>query len=458
MEGKSSVGWLRPAQITAAGFLILILSGTVLLCMPFASADGSVTAPMASLFTATSATTLTGLVVVDTGSHWSIWGQIIVLLLIQTGGFGIMSITSLTGMLITGRVKLRTRHSAAAEGRPLSQGGVRKTLLLTLLLTAFFELLVAVILAVRFAVRYSMSPGRAAWEGVFHAISAFNNAGFGLRQDSLISYNTDGWILLPLAGALMIGGLGYPVLAELLVRLRERIRGRFHNQPVSTRRLSVTTRITIVGTALLIVSGMVMAGLFEWRGVLAGMSFDSKVLNAFFMSATPRTAGFNSIDYGQANPVTLMGTDVLMFIGGGSAGTAGGIKITTVIVLLAAMVAEFTGRDDTAVGHRTVPKSVVRQAMTVAAAGVGAVTLAVGALRILEPQFTADQISFEVISAFATSGLSTGITAQLNTPAQLILCLLMYLGRVGPFTLVAALATRNLIRRFDYPIERPFIG
>ena len=214
-----------------------------------------------------------------------------------------------------------------------------------------------------------------------------------------------------------------------------------------------------------LVSGMIGAAAatlliaaLEWRGFLAGMPLGAKWLNAFFSGVTPRTAGFNAIDYGQANPVTRMGTDVLMFIGGGSAGTAGGIKITTVIVLLAAMVAEFTGRDDTAVGHRTVPKSVVRQAMTVAAAGVGAVTLAVGALRILEPQFTADQISFEVISAFATSGLSTGITAQLNTPAQLILCLLMYLGRVGPFTLVAALATRNLIRRFDYPIERPFIG
>ncbi len=444
--------------MTAAGFLILILTGTFLLCMPFSSADGSMTSPMSALFTATSATTLTGLVVVDTGSHFSVWGQIIVLLLIQTGGFGIMSITSLTGMLITGRVKLRARHSAAAEGRPLSQGGVRKTLFSTLALTAFFELAVAVIVGTRFAVEYGMSPGRAAWEGVFHAVSAFNNAGFGLREDSLISYNTDGWILIPLAGALMIGGLGYPVLVELIVRLKERLRGRFYNQPVSTRRLSVTTRITLVGTLFLIVSGMLMASVFEWHGVLGGMSFDSKILNSFFMSATPRTAGFNSIDYGQANPVTLMGTDVLMFIGGGSAGTAGGVKITTVIVLLAAMVAEFTGRNDTAVSHRTVPKTVVRQAMTVAAAGVGAVTLAVGALRILEPQFTADQISFEVISAFATSGLSTGITSSLNTPAQLILCLLMYLGRVGPFTLVAALATRNVARRFDYPVERPFIG
>ena len=151
-------------------------------------------------------------------------------------------------------------------------------------------------------------------------------------------------------------------------------------------------------------------------------------------------------------------TDMYMFIGGGSAGTAGGIKLTTATVLLAAMAAEFRGRDATTVGHRTVPKSVVRQAMTVAVAGFSAVTLGVVALRIFDPQFSVDQINFEVISAFATTGLSTGITASLSTPSQLTLCALMYLGRIGPFTLVAALATRNVVRRFDYPTERPFIG
>ena len=153
-----------------------------------------------------------------------------------------------------------------------------------------------------------------------------------------------------------------------------------------------------------------------------------------------------------------MVTDIYMFIGGGSAGTAGGIKITTATVLLAAMLAEFKGRDATTVGHRTVPKSVVRQAMTVAAAGLVAVTAGVATLRICDPQFTADQVNFEVISAFATTGLSTGITADLSTPSQLALCLLMYLGRIGPFTLVAALALRTVSRRFDYPTERPFIG
>lgn len=458
MSTTASSRWLGPAQLTALGFLALILAGAALLSLPFASADGTATPPMDALFTATSATTLTGLVTVDTGSHWSLAGQVIVIALIQVGGLGIMSITSLTGMLLTGRVKLRARYSTAAEGRPILEGGVRRTLVATLLLTLAFEALVAVILAVRFATTYDMTPLRAAWEGVFHAISAFNNAGFGLRSDNLISYNTDGWILLPLAGALMIGGLGYPVLSELVRRGRERVRGRMKGTPVSSRRLSITTRMTLKGTTFLVVSAMLLIALLEWRGFLAGMPLRTKWLNAFFSGVTPRTAGFNSIDYADAHPITLMVTDIYMFIGGGSAGTAGGIKVTTAMVLLAAMAAEFRGRSATTVGHRTVPKSVVRQAMTVAAAGIGAVTAGVATLRICDPQFTADQVNFEVISAFATTGLSTGITADLSTPSQLALCLLMYLGRVGPFTLVAALALRNVSRRFDYPTERPFIG
>mgnify|MGYP002711966022 FL=1 len=458
MDTTASLRWFRPAQLTALGFLLLILAGTALLTLPLASADGRATPVMDALFTATSATSLTGLVTVDTGSHWNIFGQVIVLVLIQVGGLGIMSITSLTGMLLTGRVNLRSRYSTAAEGRPILEGGVRATLLATLQLTLAFEAAVAVMLFARFLVTYDMPVARAAWEGVFHAVSAFNNAGFGLRSDSLISYNTDGWILLPLAGALMIGGLGYPVLSELVARLRERIRGMVHATPVSSRRLSVTTRITLWGTAFLVVTAMLLIALLEWRGFLAGMPLGAKLLNAFFSGVTPRTAGFNSIDYADANPITLMVTDLYMFIGGGSAGTAGGIKLTTAIVLLAAMAAEFRGRDDTTVGHRTVPKTVVRQAMTVAAAGVCAVTLGVAALRVFDPQFTADQVSFEVMSAFATTGLSTGITSSLSMPSQLVLCLLMYLGRIGPFTLVAALATRYVHRRYEYPVERPFIG
>lgn len=458
MEQISSPRRLDPARLTAAGFAALILAGTGLLCLPFSAADGEPTAPLDAFFTATSATTLTGLVVVDTGSHWSVWGQLIVLGLIQVGGFGIMSAATLTGMLITGRVSLRSRYFAAAEGRPITAAGVRATLVATLLLTAACEAAVALVLGVRFATTYGMPAPRAAWEGVFHAVSAFNNAGFGLRPDSLISYNTDAWVLVPLAAALMIGGLGFPVLAELFGRFAERVRAALSGRPASARGVSVTTRITLAGTAALVASATALIALSEWRGVFAGMPTGVAMLNAFFSGVTPRTAGFNSIDYADAHPITLLITDIYMFIGGGSAGTAGGIKLTTTIVLLAAMFAEFRGRRDTVVAKRTVPTPAVRQAMTVAAAGLGAVTAGVAALRVFDPEFTADQVVFEVVSAFATVGLSTGITAQLSAASQCVLCVLMFLGRVGPFTLVAALAARSVARRFDYPRERPFIG
>lgn len=449
---------LRAAQTAAAGFLGLILGGALLLTFPFASAAGETTDFLPALFTTTSAVSLTGLIVVDTGSHWSLSGQIIVLSLIQLGGLGIMSLTTLMGMLLTGKVNLRSRQIVAAEGHPLSLGGVKKTLIAVLLLTVSIEAVVALVLSFRFAVDYGMSPLRSVWEGIFHAVSAFNNAGFGLRSDSLVPYASDAWILLPLAGALIIGGLGYPVLAELVQRLVERLRFWRQGPVPGARRLSITTRMTLSGTAVLLVLGTIMVAVLEWNGVLKEMGVQTKLLSAFFQGTAPRTAGFNSVDYAELNPVTLMGTNLLMFIGGGSAGTAGGIKITTVIVLLAAMTAEFRGRAETTLWHRSIPLAVVRQAMTVAAAGVGVVALGVGSVRLLDPEFSADQVTFEVISAFATVGLSTGITADLSGASQLILCLLMYLGRIGPITLVAALAAHNIALRFRYPVERPFIG
>lgn len=303
------------------------------------------------------------------------------------------------------------------------------------------EATIAVAIGARLMLGYGYSFPQAAWEGIFHAISAFNNAGFSTHSDNLVSFAADAWILLPLAAALIGGGLGFPVWAELV-----------------RRKVSMTARMTLWATAMLLAMGMLFFALAEWHGVLSSMPLGQKLLNAFFASASPRTAGFNAVDYGQAHPITLMGTDMLMFLGGGSAGTAGGIKVTTFCVLLAAMAAEFRGQTVTTIGHRSVPHTVTRQALALSAAGVAVVVVGVATLRIFDPQFTADQVIFEVISAFATSGLSTGITAELSATSKVVLCLIMYLGRVGPTTLVAALAARTVDRRFSYPEERPFIG
>ncbi|MGV0432155.1 TrkH family potassium uptake protein [Corynebacterium sp. 20_84] len=403
-----------------------------------------------AFFTATSAVSLTGLIVEDTGTYWKPFGQAVILLLIQLGGLGIMSLASLSGMVVTGKVSLRARRTGAAEGRPMAAGGVRRTLIFTLVFTLSVEALIAVVLTLRFFFGYHHSFGRAVWEGVFHAISAFNNAGFSTESENMVPFVADAWILLPIAAALIGGGIGYPVWAEVASRVRHRTS--------RARTMSLTARMTFAGTAVLLAGGMVFVALAEWNGLLGDMPVWQKLLNAFFLGASPRTAGFNSVDYGDAHPITLMGTDLLMFIGGGSAGTAGGIKVTTAAVLVAAMASEFKGREETTAGKRTLPEAVGRQALALAFAGTAVVTAGVGALRVFDPQFTGDEIAFEVFSAFGTAGLSTGITASLSAPSQVVLCLLMYLGRIGSVTLIAALASNTVNRRFSYPEERPFIG
>lgn len=445
-----SRGAFAPARLTAAVFLVLILAGTLALMMPFSTAGSQWSPFLPSLFTATSAVSLTGLAVVDTGTYWTPFGQGVILVLIQLGGLGIMSLASLSGLLLTGRVSLRARQTGAAEGRPVTDGGIRRTLIFTAVFTFAVELAVATVVTARLMVSYGRPFGRAVWEGVFHAVSAFNNAGFSTNTDNLVPFSADAWVLIPLAAALIGGGLGFPVWAEL-IRLLRPARTRVH-------RVSITARMTLTATAILLAAGAAFVALAEWNGVLGGMPAWQKLLNAFFASASPRTAGFNTFDYGEVHPITLMGTDILMFIGGGSAGTAGGVKVTTACVLLAAMAAEFLGREDTTIAHRTLPRSVTRQALSLAFAGVAVVTAGIGAVRIFDREFSADQVSFEVMSAFATVGLSTGITPHLSASSQVILCLIMYLGRVGPTTLVAALAATAVSRRYRYPEERPFIG
>ncbi|WP_018340275.1 potassium transporter TrkG [Corynebacterium caspium] len=447
------------AQAVALGFAALILIGTLVLKSPLCAADPSMnTTWLEALFTATSAVCLTGLIVVDTATHWSHFGQLVILVLIQLGGFGIMSMASLVGMVITGRVSMRARMFTKAENRTLSSGQVRITLLLTLVITAVVELLVALVLGMRYFFSYDHSVGQAIWYGVFYAISAFNNAGFALDSDNLMGYVGDAWIILPISVALIIGGLGFPVISELASRMRRKIKWLRPNNALRSRKFSITTRITLVGTAVLIVSGWILVLSLEVNGALAGLSPGTKVLAAFFQGVTPRTAGFNSIDYADFHPVTLMGTDILMFIGGGSAGTAGGIKITTLFILCAAMAAEARGHEDVTYGKRTLSRNTVRQALTVFGMGILLLMISCMALEIMNPQFSTDRVVFEAISAFGTVGLSTGLTPHLTAASQLVLCALMYLGRIGPVTLVVALALHQNTRHYSYPEERPFVG
>lgn len=447
-EGRAKRAWLHhPAQLVVLGFAVAILVGTLLLMLPVARSGPGGTGFVTALFHATSAVCVTGLVTVDTPIYWSAFGEIVILALIQVGGFGIMTLASLLAMLVWRRLGLRSRLTAAAETKAAGIGEVRTVIRGVLVITVVIELLTATTLTLRFALGYDESWGRAAYLGLFHAVSAFNNAGFALYSDNLIGFVEDPWVCLPIAFAVIAGGLGFPVWLEL-VRHRAK-----------WRTWSLHTTMTVSTTVVLLVIGTVFVSANEWTnpGTLGSLDTPGRVLAGFFHSVMPRTAGFNAIDYAQARDGTLLGTSVLMFIGGGSAGTAGGIKITTFVLLFWVIWAEARGERDVEVHGRRIDDRAIRQALTVALLGVGAVMVATLAL-VQMTDHALDVVLFEAVSAFATVGLSAGITADLPVAGQLILIGLMFLGRLGPITLVSALALRERGKLYRLPEGRPLIG
>ena len=429
-----------------AGFASAITLGTLLLLLPVSRAGAGGTDVVTAVFTSTSAVCVTGLVTVDTPSYWSGFGQVVILGLIQVGGFGTMAFASLIGLLISRRLGLRARVTAAAETKSIGLGDVRSVLLGVARTTVLFELAVAIALTLRFWLGYDYSPTRAAYLGLFHSISAFNNAGFALWSDSLTRFVTDPWVCLPVAGSVIAGGLGFPVLLELRRQLRP-------------RRWTMHTRMTVSATLFLLVLGTVFLTANEWRNpaTLGQLETPGRLLAGFFHAVMPRTAGFNTLAVDQMNEGTLLGTTVLMFIGGGSAGTAGGIKVTTFVLLFFVIWAEVRGEEDVHAFGRRIAERAARQALTVALLSIGVV---VGATVLLVEltRMTTHVVLFEVVSAFATVGLSTGVTDELPSSGQLILVGLMFLGRLGPITLVSALALRERQRLYRYPEGRPLIG
>ncbi|GEN78969.1 TrkH family potassium uptake protein [Actinotalea fermentans] len=434
----------RPFQLVAAGFALAVGVGTLLLLSPAAS-SGPAASPLTALFTATSAVCVTGLVVVDTPTAWSPFGQVVILLLIQVGGFGIMTMASLLGLLLSRRLGLQTRLAAATSARTVGLGDVRGVLLGVARTTLVVEGLTALVLTARWALGYGEPIGRALWFGVFHAVSAFNNAGFALFSDSLIGFASDPWICVPLTAAVIVGGLGFPVILEIW---------RQHRRP---SRWSLHSKITVLTTGALLLLGTLFFLVAEWSNTLAGLSPGGRLLAGWTQSVMPRTAGFNSIDTGQLHEGTLLGTDILMFIGGGSASTAGGIKLTTFAVLLVVIWSEVRGDPDVSMFDRRIAASAQRQAVSVALVGVAVVIVPTVAISLTSP-FGISDVLFEVISASATVGLSTGITAELGPVHQLILVVLMFLGRLGPITFATALALRERQRFFRYPESAPIIG
>jgi potassium uptake TrkH family protein len=421
--------------------------GTMLLLLPQATASGRKTSFLDALFTATSAVCVTGLSVVDTATHWTGFGKGTILFLIQIGGLGIVTVVSIGILLVADRIGLSHTRILAADLRTDSYSSVGKLVRNLVLTTLAFEAVFAAILTVRFFFAHDYALSTAAMHGVFHSISAWNNAGFALYTDSLMGFATDWFLSIAVCLAVIIGGIGFPVLRTLAIHR------------LNWRRWPLHSKLMLSTTAALLVSGTLFFLAFEWSNsrTLGALPESARLHSAFFHSVQTRTAGFNSVDMAGLNEESLLVSTFLMFIGGGSASTAGGIKVTTFALLAFVIWAEIRGNRDVNMFGRRISEEVQRQALAVALVGVSVLATSTLALMAAgDSSLTA--AAFEAVSALSTVGLSTGVTAEEGSLTRIILVILMFIGRLGPVVLAAAIVLRSRSNMFRLPSERPLIG
>ena len=452
---------LSATQSIAAAFTALILIGTALLMLPISSSTGTVTNFFDALFVSTSAVTVTGLTPLDTAVHWSTTGHVFLALLVQIGGFGIIGFATLVGYLLEGKISLKSRISVFSESSATKQPDVRVLLKNIAKLMIFFQVILFAFLTFRFATEYKYSIGDALAHGGFHAIITFNQAGFALYTDSLIGFASDGWIIFPVFVIATLASFGFPVLAELRDRAKLQLLLLFRRAPTyrMPKQWSLNSRIVLWASLVLLVVGALGIAIAEWENpaTLGALDPFQRVVASFFTSSMTRSTGLNSIDTGAMDSGTWIGMNMLMFIGGASASTAGGIKIGTAVVLFYIVLTEIRGDAAVNVGNRRLPRSMQRQALTILT--IYSLVI-IGALLLLRftTKFGTDELLFEIISAAGTVGLSTGITADLPDHAKFLLSLLMLFGRLGPIVVATSLALRKTKRHFEYPRESPLIG
>ena len=452
---------LHPSQLVAIAFTAVILIGTFLLMTPLAAAPGKSTGFVDALFTSTSAVTVTGLGTLDTETHWSFWGHLIIGFLIQVGGFGIVGFASLVGYLLEGRISLKNKMTTSSESSLAVAPDIKSLLKNIAKMMLGFQAVLFVFLFVRFMTEYKYSWQDSLGHGLFHAIASFNNAGFALYSDSLMGFARDGWIIVPVFVTVFVASLGFPVLVEIRDRLKLKVYALLKKKPDywMAPQWSLNSRIVLWSSFVLLIAGTLGVAFMEWDNprTLGPLDPLSKTFDSIFASVMPRTAGFNAMDIGALYPATWLGMEILMFIGGASASTAGGIKLGTAVVLFYIIYTEIRGEAAVNIGNRRLPRSMQRQALTIVSLTTFVILGAVALLR-LTTNFTLDEIIFEVVSATGTVGLSTGITADLPEHAKFLLSLLMLFGRLGPIVVATSLAMRKTKRHFEYPKESPLIG
>jgi Trk-type K+ transport system membrane component len=457
--GKNKRPGFTPSQIVVFGFLAVNVIGTLLLMLPMSSSAPGSTDILTAAFTSVSALSLTGLTVVETATYWTFFGQMVILALIKIGGLGIMSLGSLLGLLLAQRVSFKTKLSSTEESKALGLDDFRGLVFRVFQISLAIELVLTLVLTLQFRFTYGQSWGDSLWHGFFHGISAFNNAGFSTFEGSLARFVSDPLVLLAISFAVIVGGLGFPVIIELARRLIRRLHLATFRATELGVHLSLTARITLTFSLALLVLGSLYFGLLEWSNpaTYGNLSASDKVVNAFVSSVMARNAGFSAVDYSALTRESWLGSEILMFIGGGSAGTSGGLRITTFAVLIYIVIAEIRGDSRVNVGTRRLGVSVQRTAVSLALLGTATVLLGVLALELMTDLPT-ERIVFEVISAFGTCGLSTGITAELPAGAKIVLMVQMFAGRIGLVLVATALARRVKTLNYRLPKERPLIG
>lgn len=432
--GRSRNVKLNPSQYLVAGFAAVILVGACLLTLPVASATGEPLRFLDALFTATSATCVTGLVVVDTASAFSVFGEIVVISLIQVGGLGFMAMATFAALLLGRRITLRGRLVLQESLNQFTLSGLVRLTRYVLFTTMIVEGTGALILTLRFLP--AMGGARAIYYGIFHAVSAFCNAGFDLFGtvtgpfSSITSWVSDPVVVMTIGSLIVLGGLGFPVIVELVSHRRG-------------NRLSLHTRLVVEVTAILLIVGTIGVFALELTNpdTLRPLSWQGKILASIFHSITPRTAGFNSLDMGKLRQGTLFLTVLLMFIGASPSSTGGGIKTSTFGVLVASVLATIRGYDEVEVHNRRIANDLISKAIAIASL---ALTLVVGVTLVLTITERASflEVLFETVSAFGTVGLTMGITPGLSDIGRVLIIATMFMGRLGPLTVMIALAHR----------------
>lgn len=423
---------LKPARLIVLSFLLVIAVGTLLLIMPFSSTSRSFTNPINALFTATSATCVTGLITYDTASHWSVFGQVVIIAMIQIGGLGLVTFTSFFNFVIGRKLGLRSIQIASESAGSQGFGDVRQLIGNVVKFSLFFEAAGAAVLAIPFVMEQG---ARGVYTAIFISISAFCNAGFdicgaGRPFCSLTPYADNPAVMIPVILLIISGGLGFVVWSDILAVRK-------------TKHLVLQSKLVLIMTAVLVISGTLIFTLCEWSNpaTLAGLSFPQKLTRGLFHSVTLRTAGFNTIDIAQLRPVTKMFSILMMFVGAAPNSTGGGIKVTTLAVAVLAVVSVMRNEEDTIIMGRKIERFTVDKSLViiVLSACVAAITSLCIYYLNANAGVTVLDAALESVSAFSTCGISSGVTSVAHIPSKLLLTLVMFIGRVGPVSLVYSL-------------------